>query len=178
MDPNSLRPAQKRILESLVEQIDDETQTVSGREIADDIGKNPGTIRNRMQSLSALQLIEGIPGPRGGYKPTAAAYRALDDDALDDPAGVPVEGGEQTAREVTVEKIDFVTVHNPEECRAEISVRGSVREFSRGQRITLGPTPSTKLRISGTVEAVDPTTGTITLDVGRMATSHEPIAAD
>lgn len=178
MEIDSLRPNQRRILESLVGLVDDETQTVNGTEIADDVDRNPGTIRNQMQSLSALQLVEGIPGPRGGYKPTAAAYRALDSQDVDDPADVPVEGSGRTVEEVTVEKIDFVTVHSPTECRAEVSVRGSAREFSRGEQVTLGPTPSTDLRISGVVDAVDPTTGTVTLDVGRMTTATESIAAD
>lgn len=177
METNSLRPSQKRILESLVGLVDDETQTVSGQDIADEVDRNPGTIRNQMQSLRALQLVEGIPGPKGGYKPTAAAYRALDSEEVDDPADIPVEGA-HTVTEITVEKIDFVTVHSPNECRAEVSVRGPVREFSQGDRVTLGPTPSTELRISGTVEAVETPAGTVTVDVDSMTTSAEPVAAD
>lgn len=169
---------QRRILQSLVELVDEETPLVSGAEIAGDLDRNPGTIRNQMQSLSALQLVEGVPGPRGGYKPTAAAYRTLDNERLNDPADVPVARNDQAVHDVNVEKIDFVTVHSPDECRAEVAVRGSVRDFSRGEHVTLGPTPSTELQISGTVEAVEPTSGTITLEVGRMTTSTEQMAAD
>jgi predicted transcriptional regulator len=174
----SLSPHQRRILQSLVELVDDETPIVSGAEIAADVGRNPGTIRNQMQSLSALQLVEGIPGPRGGYKPTAAAYRALDRERLDDPADVPVEQDGQSIHGVTVEKIDFTTVHNPNLCRADVTVRGVVQHFSPGDHVTLGPTPSTDLRISGTVDGVEPDSNTIVLDVDRMNTPAEHLTAD
>ena len=178
MPPRQLKPNQRRILQSLVELVDGEAPLVSGEEIAADLDKNPGTIRNQMQSLSALQLVEGIPGPRGGYKPTVAAYRALDDQHLDHPADVPVAQNETPIHDVNVERIDFTTVHNPDLCRAEVTVRGSVQQFTRGEHVTLGPTPSTELRIAGTVEAVEPTAGTITLEVGRMTTSTGSIMAD
>jgi hypothetical protein len=169
---------QQRILESLVELVDDETQLVGGEEIAAALDRNPGTIRNQMQSLRALQLIEGVPGPRGGYKPTAAAYRALDSERLTDPADVLVERNGQAVDGVNVEKIDFETVHDPDLCRAEVSLRGPLGAFSGGDRVVIGPTPSTDLRIWGTVEAVNSGTGTVTLDIDRTATSTEPIAAD
>lgn len=178
MQETPLRSSQRRILESLVGLVDDETRLVSGEAIADDVGRNPGTIRNQMQSLSALQLVEGVPGPRGGYKPTAAAYRALDSEDVDDPADVPVERSDRPVRNVTVETIDFVTVHSPDHCRADVSVRDSVRQFSEGEVVTLGPTPSTDLRISGTVEVIDPDRNTITLEVSRIRTPGDSVAAD
>ena len=30
------------------------------------MSRNPGTIRNQMQSLRSLGLVKGVPGPRGG----------------------------------------------------------------------------------------------------------------
>ena len=30
-----------------------------------------------MQSLRSLGLVKGVPGPRGGYKPTIEAYHTL-----------------------------------------------------------------------------------------------------
>jgi predicted transcriptional regulator len=80
--------------------------------------------------------------------------------------------------DINVEKIDFETVHSPNACQAEVTVQGSVESFSRNDRVRIGPTPSTDLQISGTVEAVEPTTGTITLDVGRMTTATEQVTAD
>lgn len=178
MQTPQLRQNQRRILQSLVELVDDETRAVSGEEIAADIGRNPGTIRNQIQTLSALQLVEGIPGPRGGYKPTAAAYRTLDSERMDDPATVPVKGYKVTVSSVTIEKIDFETVHNPDLCRAAVTLRESAGAFSCGDAVTIGPTPSTGLRISGTVEAIEPGTDTITLDVDRMRTLTGPVTAD
>ena len=40
--------------------------SIKGEEIADIMNRNPGTIRNQMQSLRSLGLVKGVPGPRGG----------------------------------------------------------------------------------------------------------------
>ena len=155
MSTPQLSSSQKRILTSLVNLADGEAQAVRGKEIAEEIDRNPGTIRNQMQSLRALQLVEGIPGPKGGYKPTATAYKTLDIEEMDEPAQVPVEHNGGRVDGVNVEEIDLATVHNPDRCRAEVTLRGSVRHFSESDRVTVGPTPSTGLRLSGTVDAVD-----------------------
>lgn len=178
MQTPQLRQSQQRILESLVELVDDEARVVSGEEIAAEIDRTPGAIRNQMQSLRALQLVEGIPGPKGGYKPTAAAYRTLDSTQIEDPATVPVEGDGPPVDSVTIEKIDFEAVHNPDLCRAAVTVHSSTDAFSDGDVVTIGPTPSTGLQITGTVEAIDRDTDTITLDINRMRTPTEAVAAD
>ena len=178
MEIPQLGPEQKRLLGALVELVGGETRLVGGTEIADAVDRNPGTIRNRMQSLSALRLVEGVPGPGGGYKPTAAAYRALDSERLDDPADVPVERDGRAGDGLTVEAIDLETVHSPTECRATATLTGLADQFSPGDRITIGPTPTVDLRVSGTVEAVDPAASTVTLDVRRMRTVTDAVAAD
>ena len=43
-----------------------------------------------MQSLKALHLVEGVPGPKGGYKAIAAAYERSPCDADDNVVDVPV----------------------------------------------------------------------------------------
>lgn len=178
METPQLGPEQKRLLKTLVDLIGGETRLVGGTEIADAVGRNPGTIRTRMQSLSALRLVEGIPGPGGGYKPTAAAYRTLDGERLDDPADVPVECEGQAVGGLTVEGIDLETVHSPTECRATATLAGLTDQFSPSDRITIGPTPTVDLRVSGTVEAVDPAASTVTLDVRGMRTVTDAVAAD
>jgi predicted transcriptional regulator len=173
MSTPQLSSSQKRILTSLVNLADGEAQAVRGKEIAEEIDRNPGTIRNQMQSLRALQLVEGIPGPKGGYKPTATAYKTLDIEEMDEPAQVPVEHNGGRVDGVNVEEIDLATVHNPDRCRAEVTLRGSVRHFSESDRVTVGPTPSTGLRLSGTVDAVDADENTLILRVGTMNTAPE-----
>lgn len=173
MSTPQLSSSQKRVLRSLVDLADAETQAVRGKDIAEDIDRNPGTIRNQMQSLRALQLVEGIPGPKGGYKPTTIAYKTLDIEEMDEPAQVPVEHNGGAVEGVNVEEIDLATVHHPDRCRAEITLRGSVRHFSENDRVTVGPTPSTGLRLSGTIDAIKADENTVILRVGTMNTSAE-----
>jgi len=32
-----------------------------------EVNRSPGSVRNQCQVLSALNLIKGVPGPKGGY---------------------------------------------------------------------------------------------------------------
>jgi len=76
-----------------------------------------------MQSLKALQLVEGVPGPKGGYKPTTNAYEALDVDQMDEAAAVPLVHSDELVDNANVESIDLSSVHHPELCRAEIHLQ-------------------------------------------------------
>jgi len=145
MSSIELTPSQKNILQELVNLYRKTETAVKGEDIAEQVDRNPGTIRNQMQSLKALQLVEGVPGPKGGYKPTANAYDALQ-----------------------VEEIDLTSVHHPEECRAEIKLQGSISQFHEGDTVTVGPTPLSKLRIIGTVEGQDDTNNIIILTIDDM----------
>lgn len=79
MSTVDLGTAQTNILSALIEIYSAENTPVKGETIADRVDRNPGTIRNQMQSLKSLQLVEGVPGPKGGYKPTEKAYNTLDE---------------------------------------------------------------------------------------------------
>src|SRR5665647_2343167 len=37
----------------------------------------PGTVRNQMQALKTIGLVDGVPGPKGGYIPTALALSLI-----------------------------------------------------------------------------------------------------
>lgn len=78
MSSVDLGSAQTNILSALLEIYTEDESPVKGETIANMIDRNPGTIRNQMQSLKSLQLVEGVPGPKGGYRPTKKAYKALD----------------------------------------------------------------------------------------------------
>jgi len=175
MSSIELTPSQKTILTALVNLYSEREEAVKGEDIAEEVNRNPGTIRNQMQSLKALQLVEGVPGPKGGYKPTANAYEALDVQTLDHAAEVPLtHNGEQVA-DVNVVEIGLTSVHHPDLCRAEIYVRGSVRDFHEGDTITVGPTPLSKLVVSGTIEGRDDTDNILILKIDRMdAPAEEP----
>ena len=78
-----------------------------------------------MQSLKALQLVEGVPEPKGGYKPTAEAYTTLDIEEIDEPASTPLSHNGEPIDEQVIQEINLMSVHHPEKCRAEFRMQGS-----------------------------------------------------
>jgi predicted transcriptional regulator len=173
MSSIELSPSQRQILSALVNLHGEHEQAVKGEQIAEEVDRNPGTIRNQMQSLKALQLVEGVPGPKGGYKPTAAAYDALEVQRMDEPASVPVEHDGSRLEGINVETISLTSVHHPEECRAEAHVQGSIRDIHEGDQIRLGPTPLSKLVVEGTVEGKDTTENILILTITDMVAPAE-----
>jgi predicted transcriptional regulator len=175
MSSIELTPSQKNILQELVNLYRESESAVKGEDIAEKVDRNPGTIRNQMQSLKALQLVEGVPGPKGGYKPTATAYDALQIQDMEDAAEVPLLHENDPVEDANVEEIDLTSVHHPEECRAEIKLQGSIANFHEGDSITVGPTPLSKLRIIGTLEGKDDTNNILILTIdGMQAPAEEP----
>jgi predicted transcriptional regulator len=175
MSSIELTSSQKTILTALINLHRETEDAVKGEDIAEEVDRNPGTIRNQMQSLKALQLVEGVPGPKGGYKPTANAYEALDIDQMDEPAAVPLLHNGDPVDTANVGEIDLSSVHHPDLCRAEIYVQGSVREFHEGDEVRVGPTPLSKLVIDGTVDGKDDTDNILILRIDDMrAPAEEP----
>jgi len=174
MSSIELTSSQKTILTALINLHRETEDAVKGEDIADEVDRNPGTIRNQMQSLKALQLVEGVPGPKGGYKPTANAYEALDVDQMDEPAAVPLLHNGEPVDTANVGEIDLSSVHHPDLCRAEIHVQGSVREFHEGDKVRVGPTPLSKLVVDGTVDGKDDTDNILILRIDDMRAPAEP----
>ena len=154
MSSIELTESQKTILQELVDLYRESESAVKGEAIAEQIDRNAGTIRNQMQSLKALQLVEGVPGPKGGYKPTSEAYNALDLEEMDEPASVPLSHNGSPIDEQVIQEINLMSVLHPEKCRAEVRMQGSVRDFHEGDSITVGPTPKSKLAITGTIDGI------------------------
>ncbi|MFT4881727.1 MAG: putative transcriptional regulator, partial [Salinirussus sp.] len=74
-----------------------------------------------------------------------------------------------------VEEIDLTSVHHPEACRAEIKLRGPVGNFHESDKVTVGPTPLSKLQIIGTLEGKDDTNNVLILTIDDMqAPVEEP----
>jgi predicted transcriptional regulator len=168
MSSIELTDSQKKILQELVDLYRESESAVKGESIAEMVDRNPGTIRNQMQSLKALQLVEGVPGPKGGYKPTADAYSALDIQEMDEPESVPLSHNGEPVENVNVQEINLMSVHHPEKCRAEIHIQGSVRDFHEGDTVTVGPTPKSSLAITGRVDGTVDTDNTLILDTEEM----------
>ncbi|MGB9932252.1 HTH domain-containing protein [Haloarcula amylolytica] len=169
-----LNNSQRTMLTTLVNKYQQTGEAVTGETIADEIDRNPGTVRNQMQSLTSLGLVEGIPGPTGGYKPTSEAFDAIDRQQIDEAESVVVAHDYERVG-VTVEEINFTNVHDPEKCRARFHLQSSVQDFSEGQAVILGPTPISKLVVAGTIVAVDESNSEILLDVAKIeAPVEEP----
>ncbi|WP_255149659.1 Rrf2 family transcriptional regulator [Halorarius halobius] len=168
MSSIELTPSQKKILEALINLYRDTESAVKGEDIAEEVDRNPGTIRNQMQSLKALQLVEGVPGPKGGYKPTGNAYDALEIQEMDQAADVPFRHNDELVEGANVQEIDLTSVHHPELCRAEIRLQGSIGDFHEGDSISVGPTPLSKLLIEGTLEGKDDTNNSLILTIDNM----------
>jgi len=128
------------------------------------MNRNPGTIRNQMQSLRSLGLVKGVPGPRGGYKPTIEAYHTLNISDIGKETQVPVFKGGKQLNDLTVAKIEFTSIPHPGECEAAIKAVGNIKSIDLGDRIRVGPTPVNKLVVNGVVVGRDDMDNILLLD--------------
>ena len=151
-----LTSVQKEILQTLINLYQSsDGKSIKGEDIAEVMNRNPGTIRNQMQSLRSLSLVKGVPGPRGGYKPTIEAYHSLNISISDKEAKVPIYKGDERLEDISVAKIEFTSVPQQEECEAAIKVLGSIKDLNLGDTIKIGPTPVNNLGIMGEVVGRD-----------------------
>ncbi len=161
-------PIQKDIIFSLINLQRQKDRAIKGDEIAEVIQRNPGTVRNQMQLLKALGLVEGIPGPKGGYKPTGAAYDALRIQQLNNESVVPLYKNNLIVDDATAAEISFTTVRNPEACNGVVRVLGSTKGFLMGDKIQIGPTPVNRLIIRGEVTGREDTNNSILFNITEM----------
>ena len=166
-----LTPVQRDTLSTLVNLHRTDSRAVKAKEIGELMDRNPETIRIQMRSLKALNLVESVTGPRGGYTATATAYDALSRGHNGDgdevavhivKNGIVVEGASAT-------EIVFNNAMRPP-CRSclSIRVRGNIKDFSVGYEVEVGPTPNSELYIRGKVAALDITASRIVLDLTEM----------
>jgi predicted transcriptional regulator len=146
---------QKDILITLITLYHQQSHSIKGEEIASMIQRNPGTVRNQMQSLKAVGLVDGVPGPKGGYIPTEAAYTELNLNLLAGDYDVPIRRNGEIVRGANVQEIDFTTLCHPDICHAVIKLVGSAKLFEIGDTITVGPTPVNKLLMRGEIFGKD-----------------------
>ncbi|MGC9516957.1 MAG: CBS domain-containing protein [Methanomicrobiales archaeon] len=160
-----LTAVQKEILQSLINLYRNaEGKSIKGEEIAEIMNRNPGTIRNQMQSLRSLGLVKGVPGPRGGYKPTIEAYHQLNINYSDKETQVPIYKDEVKIKDLTVAKIEFTSIPHPGECEAAIKAVGNIKQVDLGDKIRVGPTPVNKLVVNGLVVGRDDMDNILLLD--------------
>lgn len=156
MGESMLTSVQKEILQTLINLYQSSNgKSIKGEDIAEVMNRNPGTIRNQMQSLRSLGLVKGVPGPRGGYKPTIEAYHSLNISVSDSDSNVPIYKNGEKVEDISVAKIEFTSVPQPTECEAVIKVLGSIKDLNLGDVIRIGPTPVNNLGVLGTIVGRD-----------------------
>ncbi|QSG03412.1 HTH domain-containing protein [Natranaeroarchaeum sulfidigenes] len=168
--PIELTTSQETVLQELARQYHQHGEPVKGKEIGERIGRCAGTVRNQMQSLKRLGLVEGVPGPDGGYEPTTKTLEILGMKSPEKGTIVPVFKNGDPVKDASVIRIDMSAVYHPTTCRAELQVTGEVDTFERGDRITVGPMPVSGLRLTGTFSGTDSTGTKLMVSIEEMDT--------
>ena len=159
---------QKDILITLISLYHQYSHPIKGEDIAEIIKRNPGTVRNQMQALKVLGLVDGVPGPKGGYHPTARAYGELNITNDYSESDVPIQKNNCDMDGIKVSEIAFTTLTHADLCHALIKIIGNVRAFEIGDRVTVGPTPVNKLLIKGEVFGKDEINSALLISTSEM----------
>ncbi len=164
-----LTPIQKDILYALITLYKKKGGApVKGEEISELINRNPGTVRNQMQALRALGLVEGAPGPKGGYRPTAKAYELLSITKPDEAVKVPVIVNGVLMEDLSAEEMSLPSLSHPEVCQAKVRIIGNIRRIMPGDEVAIGPTPVNEMMIYGRVTGRDDTENIIVIDIRKI----------
>jgi len=159
---------QRDILTTLINLHGQNRQAIKSEEIAELIDRNPGTIRNQMQSLKALNLVGAVFGRNGGYRATVEAYETLNLEKGGDEVAVPVIRNGVLVKGATASEIIFDNIMHSNHYGAVIRIIGNIRDFEIGDEVDIGPTPANNLCIRGNVQGQDFTMGRLILEVTRM----------
>ena len=174
-----LTSVQKEILQTLINLYQSSNgKSIKGEDIAEVMGRNPGTIRNQMQSLRSLSLVKGVPGPRGGYKPTIEAYHSLNISVSDKDSKVPIYKNGKRIEDISVAKIEFTSVPQPSECEAAIKVLGSIKDLNLGDTVSIGPTPVNNLGIMGVIVGRDDMDNILLVDTSTIRSIPKKTVGD
>ncbi|MBQ9161611.1 MAG: CBS domain-containing protein [Methanobrevibacter sp.] len=174
-----LTSVQKEILQTLINLYQSSNgKSIKGEDIAEVMGRNPGTIRNQMQSLRSLSLVKGVPGPRGGYKPTIEAYHSLNISVSNDDSKVPIYKNGERIEDISVAKIEFTSVPQPSECEAAIKVLGSIKDLNLGDTVSIGPTPVNNLGIMGVIVGRDDMDNILLVDTSTIRSIPKKTVGD
>ena len=163
-----LTQIQKDIIIALINLQRQKNRAIKGEEVAAVIQRNSGTIRNQMQLLKALGLVEGVPGPKGGYKPTGSAYSALRIQQLNRESVVPLYRNSILVDGATAAEISFTTVRNPDACSGVVRVLGNIKDFMIDDKIQVGPTSVNRLIVRGEVTGRDDNSNSILFNISEI----------
>jgi hypothetical protein len=162
-----LTQIQKDIIYALITIYKKKGLSIKGEEIAELINRNPGTVRNQMQALRALGLVEGVPGHKGGYRPTAKAYELLEITKPEESVRVQVIVNDELL-DLSAEEMILPSLSHPVICQARVRILGDIRKVNIGDRIIIGPTPVNELMVYGRVTGRDDTASTIIIAIEKI----------
>ncbi|ADB58757.1 CBS domain-containing protein [Archaeoglobus profundus] len=163
-----LTQVQKEILNALITLYRKKGLPVKGEEISELINRNPGTVRNQMQALRALGLVEGAPGPKGGYRPTAKAFELLSITEPSKAVKVPVIVNGKLMEDLSAEELTFPSLPHPEVCEARVRMVGDIRKIPPDAEIIIGPTPVNEMLVFGKVTGRDDTENIVIMSVQKI----------
>lgn len=163
-----LTQVQREILNALITLYKKKGLPVKGEEISELIDRNPGTVRNQMQALRALGLVEGAPGPKGGYRPTAKAFEFLSITEPDKAVKVPVIVNGKLIEDLSAEELIFPSLPHPEVCEARVRMVGDIKNISPDSEIIIGPTPVNEMMVFGKVMGRDDTEKVVIISVQKI----------
>lgn len=135
--------------------------TMKAKDIAQLLDRHTGTIRNQMQTLLALGLVESIPGPNGGYLPTMAAYEQFGIDPLSKRMVIQLRKDDDYITMAQITEVTLITINSPNRCNCHVKVVGDLRVFSMGDIVRVGPISANNTMVYGTVYGKDELTNTL-----------------
>ena len=150
-----LSSVQKELLYTLINLYEQSNRPVKGEDIAQRLKKNSGTIRNQMQILKQLGLVDGIPGPKGGYIPTVECYKILDlmkreKEEIKTPVFI-----NNKEKNLKIVKIIFTNINQPKKSYIEVHVIGDIKKVKNGDNIRIGPIMDARLILEGIIIGKD-----------------------
>ncbi len=163
-----LTQVQRDILNALITLYRRKGLPIKGEEISELINRNPGTVRNQMQALRALGLVEGAPGPKGGYRPTAKAFELLSITEPEKAVKVPVIVNGKLMEDLSAEELIFPSLPHPEMCEARIRIVGDIRKIIPDDDIIIGPTPVNEMMVFGKVMGRDDTENIVVASIKKI----------
>jgi len=165
----TISTTQREILDALIRFYEKRKGAIKGDDLAKELERSSGTIRNQMQTLRALGYVDGVPGPKGGYTPAMKAYAVFDLEQIEEPTHVGIYRGKEMVEDLDLQKIVLTNIAHPSECMAVLTVLGDTRKIEDYEYIIAGPTPVNHVIVSGKVIGRDDTKSEIMLECSGIS---------
>lgn len=159
----NLMPVQKDIISTVVRIYGTNGIALKSSELAKALERSEGTVRNQMQNIRALGLVESRTGPYGGYIPTSLAYEVLNFEKS--KMDIPVYKNEENTGVLLNQLI--ITSSN----MAKLHILGDTHDFDIGDEIKIA---SKSFIFCGRMVGRDSSSNTLltSIDVAYMTSTN------